>query len=107
MRRIVILLGVSALVASATGPAAYGQVWAYFNSDLWNACNSFPWIPHDSDPLDSNSMVPYFENPSTGPFVTEDGLVFLKNPAALEQRKSIRAIRSERGGLVDAHDGIR
>ena len=79
MRRVVLILSLFAVLGfAAATPALATSVWSYFNTNEFNACNSFPWFPHDSDPLDSNNMVPYFESPSTGPFVAADGLVFLK-----------------------------
>jgi hypothetical protein len=79
MRRVVLILSLFAVLGfAAATPASATAVWSYFNTNEFNACNSFPWFPHDSDTLDSNNMVPYFESPSTGPFVAADGLVFLK-----------------------------
>ncbi len=81
MRRIVVVFCALAVVALAASSAAFGQVYSFWPSTNMNACGSYPWIPHDSDPVGSNGIVPYFTDPTTGPFVTEDGLIWMKNPS--------------------------
>jgi hypothetical protein len=80
MRRVALIWCVWAVAAFAVGAAAFGDgpVYSFEDNSYMNACHSYPWIPHDSDPLNSHNVVTYFEDPATGPFVTEDGLVWLK-----------------------------
>ena len=78
MRRMVWSLALLTAVPLMDNPTASGQEYSFLSTNLWNACNEFPWIAHDSDSLDSRGIVPYFENPTTGPFVALDGLMWLK-----------------------------